>query len=223
MPQPTSNEIREARRKRLEDVLADLAAKGLTQAQIAKRLCVPAAYLSDVKNGYRTLSELFARRFADEFDVANEWLLHGTGTGERIKATPPGGAGSPMLLPVLTAPCLGDPRISAAADGSLVEISGPAAVAAAQAQSPYLMRLGVNVHTLGLRKDDLLLMSQRDEGPEHKLVVLQHEEGGAAPEQSLLLARRMSKGRYVRAASGRGLRGSSSVVGCCVGVVWRDT
>ena len=223
MVNTTPDEIRQARRERLQRILNDLTNQGLTQAEIAGRLCVPPQYLSDMRNGHRTVSELFARRVSEEFSVDYEWILHGRGTGQKPVATPTGPADGRMLLPVLSAPCLGDPRISAAADGSLVEISGPAAVAAAQAQSPYLMRLGVNVHTLGLRKDDLLLMSQRDEGPEHKLVVVQPEKGGRGTEKPLHLARRMSKGRYVSMASSRALRGNCGVVGCSVGVAWRAT
>ena len=221
MPQPTPKEIRQARQERFQGILNDLAAKGLTQAEIAQRLSVPPSYLSDVKNGYRTLTELFARRVSEEFGVDYMWLLHGTGSGEKPSASVTSSPDAQMLLPVVGTPCLGDPAVSATAEGILVAISGPARVAAAQASIPYLLRLGQGLKAEGLREGDILLMSQEAGGEGHAIVVLQSGKPKDSETGPLRLARRKGEKGFADPSSGRTLRGSVQVVGCCLGVVWR--
>ena len=61
--------------RRLVELLQRLGEKGISQAQVARRANVPAQYVSDVRNERRTLTELFARRLAEEFHFDFEWLL----------------------------------------------------------------------------------------------------------------------------------------------------
>ena len=67
-----------ARRERFSQVLDALEKQGLSQREIAMRACVPPQYFSDVKLGRRSLSELFARRLGEEFDVDHIWLMTGS-------------------------------------------------------------------------------------------------------------------------------------------------
>ena len=63
------------RQERLEKLLQILAQQGQSQNHVAQRAGVPASYLSDVKKGNRSMTELFARRMAEEFRVDYRWLL----------------------------------------------------------------------------------------------------------------------------------------------------
>ena len=65
---------------RLKQVFADLADRGITQRHAAIELNVPPQYLSDVKNGHRSLTEPFARRIAEVYGVSFVWLVSGQGT-----------------------------------------------------------------------------------------------------------------------------------------------
>lgn len=210
---------REQRKERLQSVLDKLTASGMSQAEIARRLNVPASYLSDVKNGYRTLTELFARRVGDEFGVDYVWLLDGAGNGEKPSMVPVSGRAGKLLLSVLSGPCIGDPAVSSASEGILQEVSGPAAVSAANADKPYLLRLGRDVHSLDLRVGDLLLMSQKVDGGQHGILVLQAASTPSADSGKLILVKRKGKEQFQELEQVRTLRGE--VVGVCLGLAWR--
>lgn len=220
---PTDGERREReeRTKRFQQVLDKLTASGMTQAEIAQRLAVPPPYVSDVKNGYRTLTDLFARRVGEEFGIDFLWLLHGVGDGRKpTVAVAPRSTGK-LLLPILKEPCLGDPAVSAMAEGNLQEVSGAAAVAAANADKPYLLRLGHDAPAVHLRAGDLLLMTQGKEHPENSIVVLRMTDHGAPGTERLLLCRRRGEDQFQSLTSNATVRGEAQVVGACMGLVWR--
>lgn len=219
MTQPTPEEIRKQRQQRLLQVLADLQDQGHSQAAIAELLCVPAAYLSDVKGGNRTLSELFARRFSDEFSVSYRWLLHGEGTMTKPRIRSAVGSANSKLLPILMAPWIGEVRESPARTGDQTELGGRAAALADGATQPYVLRLPCDAHAADLRKGDLVLISQRDDEPKRSLVVLQRT---TSEKKELLLALRADRKVFTDIVTGERVRSDVAVVGQGLALVCRE-
>ncbi len=217
MPQPTSEEVRKQRQERLVQVLNELTAKGQTQLEIAECLAVPQGYLSDVKNGHRLLSELFARRFSDEFAVNSRWLLHGEGTMAKPLVGP---AIPPSLKHTLSEPCLGDPAQSPARTGYGTEVAGHAVPLLAEATLPYVLELPYDAPAMSLRRGDLLLMDQKAKPTSRQIVVLRHSTKGKEAGK-LVLARRTPRGAFVRLDDGAAIRGQVEEVGQVLGLVWR--
>ena len=169
----------QGRTARLAQVLEQLAVRGVKQREVAFELNIPTQYLSDLKHGRRMLSESFARRFAEVYCISATWLLHGEGTGNLPdpSAALAQTAGA-CLLPVLSAPDQGDPRHSPYWDGGLLALSGAAAAAAERAKLPFVLRIGVDISSGRLKKNDLVLCSQelRDDAA---IVIVRKGQGGA--------------------------------------------
>jgi transcriptional regulator with XRE-family HTH domain len=189
----TEDQLEELRRKRLESLLQMLGKQqGLTQGEIARRISVPPQHLSDVKFGRRSLSELFARRFQDEFGVDHQWLLGARGSMEVPRldrsSTPPNTGR--VWLPVFANPISGDPFTAPAWDGTTVELAGVAAARILHADRPYVLRFGAEDRLNRVRYGDLLLVTQAiDENAEVQVLKAGRE---------MFLARRNNAGQWER-------------------------
>lgn len=206
MTEPGSNNAR------LNEMLQTLAAGGLTQQQIAARAGLPAQYLSDLKNGRRTLTELTARRIGDEFGVNYEWLLGTSNLMELTSLSSDSAQTSEgtIWLPCFPWPITGTPRNHPDWDGTSVELAGAAAAKASMATDPYVLRFGRNDVEGRLRKDDLLLITQT---PDVKTEIAVVKSG-----RKLHLARHEA-GQWEKVAGGT-LQGTDTVLGRCLGIVW---
>jgi hypothetical protein len=196
--------------ERLNELLAQLAEKGVNQSAVARRAGMPVAFLSDLKRGQRQMTELIARRLGEEFNVDYGWLLGLTADSERPVFRSKAG-GERTLVPLLDVPVAGDPRAHKRWKGAYVELVGIAAVKAAQSAQPYVLRFGNNDHAGRLKKGDHILVSQSASDSAELSVVVDGSK--------LFLARRQS-GNWIRAATGQPIRGEGSVAGHCVGVIW---
>ena len=204
----------ELRKNRLESLLQVLEKQGLTQGDIARRIDVPAQYLSDVKSGRRSLTELFARRFQDEFGVDYHWLLGNRGSMEvpRLnRGGQPTSAGR-VWLPVFANPLCGDPFTVPDWDGSSVEIAGAAAMRVLQADRPYALRFGADDCRHRLRRGDLVLISQATSDKADIQVVK------VGPK--LHLARRIQEHQWEFLNQQASIRGEATVIGHCLGILW---
>jgi transcriptional regulator with XRE-family HTH domain len=74
MSDPTSQRDPHAN-SRLRELLAELSQQFDTQQEIATRAGLTPQLLADLKQGRRPLTELVARRLADEYGVDFAWLL----------------------------------------------------------------------------------------------------------------------------------------------------
>lgn len=198
----------------MERLLEDLKAKGLSQRDVADRVGVPTQYLSDVKRGTRTLTELFARRLQAEFAADYRWLL-----GETDAMRPPS-VGSPphergagrRPLPVLSVPIAGEPHASAIWDGTTLEIVGAMEAKVAHLMKPYVLRIADDDRHGRLRRNDLLLISQADDDLSTWKVI--------KSDGRLLLARLVSARKWEPLGSENSVIKQATVVGCAVGIVW---
>jgi hypothetical protein len=200
--------------KRLEKLLQDLARRGLSQNDVARRCKIPAPYLTDLKKGNRPLTELFARRLAEAFGVDHQWLLGEVGTmdslvvGQEVAVENLGS----MWLPVFPHPIVGEPRSLPKWDGSSVEVCGAEVARARLATHPYILRFGHDDQKGRLRRDDLLLVSQSvEESAEFQVV--KHAT-------KAFLARRLGDGQFQRVADGSLLPAGATIVGHVMGIVW---
>ncbi|MCA9124740.1 MAG: helix-turn-helix transcriptional regulator [Planctomycetaceae bacterium] len=162
----------QARHERLAQVIGRLTERGQTQRQIASSLNVPAQYLSDVKNGQRTITEPFARRIADVYKVSFSWLMDGEGQ-ESIPqfSAAPGTTTSGVTLPVLTLPVEGDPAVSPDWDGSQIIVAGAAAAIASSAKWPYVLRYDGDDGKGRLETGDLLLVTETGDNQGELMIV----------------------------------------------------
>jgi hypothetical protein len=200
--------------KRLEKFLQDLASQGLSQNDVARRCKIPAPYLTDLKKGNRPLTELFARRLAEAFDVDHRWLLGEVGTMDSITMGQEVAVESfgSLWLPVFPHPVVGEPRSLSKWDGSSVEVCGAAVARVRAASLPYVLRFGHEDRKGRLRKDDLLLISQSiDESAE--FLVVKH--AGKS-----FLVRRQDNGQFQRVADETVLPADTLIVGYVMGIVW---
>ena len=208
------NEMDRIPRQRLGELLALLDSEGVSQREVAARANVPPQYLSDVKGGRRTMTELFARRLGEEFGVDYVWLLGHTRSMEPPRVT--GGArasgSSRLWLPVFSELIEGKPQGCPNFDGSAIEVAGAAAAQTCAAHQPYVLRLGVNDRHSRLVKGDLVLISQAvNEEAEIQVVKIGSKR---------LLARRKGKSSWEPVAPARPVSREATAIGHCLGIVW---
>lgn len=193
---------------RLRELLDELALQYDTQQEIAANAGLTPQLLADLKQGRRPLTELVARRLADEYGVSFEWLLGRSEVKQSGLARSSGG----MRLPLFQDPIAGDPLNSPRWDGVGVEVSGHVVAAIARAKWPYVLKFG-SADTQGrLRRGDLVLVSQ-SVCPEAEIQVVKSRI-------KLYLARRQEAGHFVRVANEELLPAESPVVGYCVAIIW---
>lgn len=208
------DEMSLVRQQRLEKLLQVLAQKGLSQNQVAQRAGVPAPYLSDVKKGTRAMTELFARRLAEEFRSDYRWLLGDVGTmdslelGQEVVDEESTG----LWLPVFLHPVRGRPRSLPEWDGASVEVCGAAAARARTATEPYVLRFLADDHAGRLRKHDLVLISQavNDRAEIHVIRI----------RRGMYLARKNPSGHWERVAEAGPINDKVDVLGHGLGIVW---
>jgi len=205
------------RAARFREFLTWAKQHGMSQTAVADRLGLPRQYLTNVKNGGRVLTELFARRVADEFGVDHFWLLNGTGTMQRPSVVPQSKAASGadlIVLPLLTELVFGEPRRSPAWDGAVVSITGPAVYAVGESVHSYVYRVSDDDSSGRLKRGDLVLICQGEPNDSRcKLVLL---DVGDRPT----LAWNTGKGRWKSTRTGRAVSAESKTIGHCLGIVW---
>jgi hypothetical protein len=172
---------------------------------------VPAQYLSDVIHERRPLTELFARRLAEEFGFNFQWLLGLEDSRERPVLSVPPSPGEKVWLPIIGEAIAGEPREHPRWNGAYTEVSGVAAAKAARAVQPYVLQLGFDDREGRLKKGDFVLVSQSTaENPEMSIVRC---------GKKILLARKQ-RAKWLHAATGEAVHGDCEVTGHCLGVVW---
>lgn len=208
-------QIQELRRQRVEELLKTLAARDVSQTEVARRVGVPASYLTDVKRGTRPLSQLFARRLAEAFRVDYQYLLGKTDEKSNpdlgLESAAPGPPPN-IRLPVFPHPIAGAPCDDPRWDGSTVELSGVAALRARMASNPYLLRFGQLDRRGRLRLHDLLLVSQTIKPDAEIQVIL--------TKGKMYLARLLPDGSWERVAPGQPKPTEVDVRGHVVAIVW---
>jgi transcriptional regulator with XRE-family HTH domain len=196
--------------RRLVELLQTLAEQRITQTEVARRAMVPPQYLSDTKNGRRPLTELFARRLAEEFGFDHQWLLGLADSSERPVLALAQSA-KKICLPMLGEAIAGEPQVHPMWNGALFELCGVAAAKAACAVLPFVLQLGHGDREGRLRKGDCILVTQTTaENPEFSIVRC---------GKKILLARKKGS-KWLRADTGETLSGDCEVTGHCLGVVW---
>jgi hypothetical protein len=195
---------------RFNDFLDELAKQGTTQQEIARKLCVSAAYLSDCKKGRRAITELFARRLEHAYGRHHRWFLE----GER---TVFGGIHTPehadrITLPVFPEPIEGAPFAVSSWDGTRFEVCGVAATRAQDSHWPYVLRLGSDDRRGRLKSGDLILVSQKIDSRAEVQIIKYNRK--------IFLARPNASKGWESVAQKRIVRGDAEVVGHCVAVVW---
>ncbi len=76
----TKESIAKGQTERFQKFLDWAREQGHRQSDVANRLMVARQYVSNVKSGSRKVTELLARRIANEFNIDFQWLLTGVGT-----------------------------------------------------------------------------------------------------------------------------------------------
>ena len=210
------DEIPLVRQQRLEKVLQLLSQQGHTQNQVAQRAGVPPSYLSDVKTGNRVLTELFARRLAEEFRLDYRWLLGDVGTMDSLELGQEvvGEESTSLWLPVFLHPIRGKPRGLPEWDGASVEVCGAAAARARTATEPYVLRFLVDDRLGRLKKHDLVLISQAINDLAEIQVVRMR--------RGMYLARKTPAGLWERLAEPEPIGEKVEVLGHALGIVWRS-
>ncbi len=206
----------ELRTERFAKLLDQLEKKGVSQGEAARRVKVPAQYISDVKAGRRVLSELFARRLEEEFGVDYRWLLadHGSLEVPELSISGHDPEARRVWMPVFPHPVSGDPHAIASWDGTSVDLAGAAAAKVLTASHPYVLRFGAEDRRGLLRKGDLVLVSQALDPAAEIQVVKQ----GA----KMFLARRSTDERWETVSTTGTMRGQEvQVAGHCLGIIWR--
>jgi len=211
------DEILTDRAVRFCEFLTWVKQHGMSQTQVAARLGLPRQYVTNVKNRDRLLTESFARRVAEEFDVDHLWLLNGTGTMQRplmvSQPKAPSGADS-IVLPLLTELVSGEPRRSSAWDGAVLSVTGPAVYAVGESVHSYVYRVSDDDSSGRLKRGDLVLICQGDpQRPPSKLVLV---EVGDQPT----LAWSTDEGRWKSTRTGRTVSAESKTIGHCLGILW---
>jgi plasmid maintenance system antidote protein VapI len=198
-------------RQRFEELLEQLAKQGLTQRNVAERVNIPAQYVSNLKTGQRTLTELIARRFGTVFHLDYKWLLGLSDVMSVPEIEEPAGESSGRWVPVFDELIEGDPKLNKGWDGAAVELSGAATARMRQSHRAYVLRSSVEDVDGRIRQRDLLLISQSVES-NAEIQVVQHRK-------RLLLTRIGVDGQQIRISDGQPLAGCT-VVGHCAGIVW---
>ena len=219
MPDREKDQTQADRAARFCEFLTWAKQGGISQTEVATRLGVPRQYVTNIKAGNRVLTELFARRVAEEFDVDHLWLLRGTGAGITPRPSvasqqETSSATGTILLPLLAELVSGEPCRSPSWDGALVSITGPALRAAGDSSHSYVYRATDDGSTGRFKRGDLLLICQGNpESPPSQLVLL---ELGDRPT----LAWRTDDGRWKSAFTGRAVSTKAKVIGHGVGMIW---
>jgi hypothetical protein len=213
MPTDRAQAVMRDRAARVAEILETLAARGMSQRQVAFELNVPAQYLSDVKNARRNLSEPLARRFAEISRISTSWLLWGEGPMQSpgVAAAPPPSFEGTCFLPVLSVPCQGEPRESPHWDGTWAPVTGAAAAAAQRAKLPFVLRVGDDDRSGRLHRGDLVLCSQAPCEDAAIVIVL--------AKNNALLARQGAANRLEPLHRGIPIR-EGVVIGRCLAVIW---
>jgi transcriptional regulator with XRE-family HTH domain len=200
--------------ERFSTFLDELAGKGITQQEAARRLGVSPQYISDCRAGRRGISELFARRLEEEFHRPRGWFLDDDTDqgGERPLRESLGGRSARTHLPVFPHPIQGDPYRHRLWSGSEIEVCGLAAVRALAARQTYLLELGIDDRRGRLRRHDLILISQETNSTA-ELQVLE------LANKAFLARRKQPRGWEALSAS-RSVSGDPKIIGHCIGVVW---
>jgi len=200
--------------RRFLELLQRLASEGITQQEVARRCGVPPQYVSDVKGGRRSLTELFARRIDEEFGVDYEWLRGDTEPSQSGRSVRMGGRARSNLirLPVFPNPIEGEPYSHPSWDGSEIDLCGAAVTRLITADLPYVLRFGAHDRVGRLRKDDLVLISQAS-SQDAEIHVLQSNK-------TLFLARRNRASGWEPLVRGKRMLAPLIVRGHCVGIVW---
>jgi transcriptional regulator with XRE-family HTH domain len=206
---PTEKPHIESPQQRLQSLLAMLASQGLSQREIAAQANLPFQYLSDLKCGRRTMSELVARRLGEAFGVNFQWL---SGSSNSVHPPRVGPSAERVWLPVHRFPITGEPSQLPTWDGTLTELAGAALGKLTQAQLPYVLIVGENDSEGRLRKGDQLLMSQT--------VKVDAEISVVKRGRNLVLARAAKAGGWRSLARGKSLPATCPPVGHCLGILW---
>jgi transcriptional regulator with XRE-family HTH domain len=208
---PTEKADRSLPVQRLAELLHGLELQGVTQSQVARRTLVPRQYVSDVVNGRRPLTELFARRLGDEFNRNYQWLMGKEDSPVRVALPSPASSSERVWIPLIDESIAGDPREHPRWNGACIDLSGPAAMRAARAIQPYVLQLPHGDREGRVSQGDLLLVSQVP-AEQSELSVVRHEK-------DILLARKTAA-KWLRVDTGKPLSGDLQPVGHCLGIVW---
>lgn len=205
--------------KRVAQFMEKLADRAIPQQEIADRTGMSRQWISDVRNGRRKVTELFARRLVEEFGaqvpVSYAWLM---GETPKTSGGPVVNPSLPtendrLMLPIVSSPIQGSPLKNPKWNGSFVEVVGAAAVSAFHATDPYVLKFNAEDRLGRLAKNDLLLMSQ-DVSETASIVVIKDEK-------KFWLVRRNPEGGWERVArNAEEVSKSARPVGHCLGIIW---
>jgi hypothetical protein len=199
--------------QRLVNLLEKLSNQGVNQVQVASRTGIPTQYLSDIKHARRPMTELVARRIGGEFSINYKWLM---GQSELMDSSESLSESSVTTrfpgVPVFPHPIEGEPRSHKDWDGTMIELSGPAAGKLTTAQSPYILRFAHDDHAGRLHRGDLVLISQTS-NPNAEIFVVRHRK-------KAFLTRKNNNGTWSRVANGVVLPESCPCIGYAVGIIW---
>jgi transcriptional regulator with XRE-family HTH domain len=202
-------------RQRLAELLERLANYGIRQSDAANRIEMSAQYLCDVKAGRRAMTELFARRLADEFDLDYLWLLGEQRSSEPSEASIAAAALETHIirLPLFSHPVRGEPGSLKNWTGETFSVAGPAVAKVLTADRPYVLRFGADDRRGIIKRNDYLLISQAiDRNAE--VQVLQDKS-------KLLLARKCGDKWETVNKDARLKDPNADRAGHCIGIVWR--
>jgi transcriptional regulator with XRE-family HTH domain len=185
----------------------------VTQAEVARRTEVGATYISDVVHSRRPVTNSFAAVLQAEFGIDKLWLRHGE--GEMFRRQPPeagiaelADAGGMVSLPLLDAPCPGNPLDAAAWASSTHPVPRNLARPSAPDCRRYVLRIDADAAGREFRKGDLVLVENLPDPSFSDLVGCWCTVGTG--EEAVL--------RCVT----RGTRARGSIWGRCVALVWRE-
>lgn len=192
-------------------LLSDLAARGYTQIEIARRIGMPPQYLSDVKSGRRGVSELLARRLGQAFQVNYLDLLEEPNESSAALQVD---MAQVRRLPLLRAPVAGEPEQAPEWTGSFVDVVGIEARRADAAVLPYVLEFGTIDRHKKILEGDLVLISQKTSGNAEIKVVAKGEDR--------FLARQKSGGWEPLSIKRKDLVRDCEIIGECLGIIWRQ-
>jgi hypothetical protein len=199
--------------QRFNDLLTMLAEQGVNQVQLASRTGIPTQYLSDIKHARRPMTELVARRIGGEFSINYKWLM---GQSELMDSSESLSESSVTNrfpgVPVFPHPIEGEPRSQQSWDGTMIELSGPAASKLTTAKWPYILRFAHNDCAGRLHRGDLILISQ-SANANAEIFVVRHRK-------KAFLARKNNDETWMRVAKGVVLPETCPCIGYAIGIIW---
>lgn len=200
--------------QRFKLFLAEQAKAGFTQDVIARRLGVGPQYISDCKAGRRSITELFARRLADEFQYPFKWFLEGPRkAGCATKETVAAVEGEIISLSLYSRPICGAPDQDDAVEATIT-LTGTAAALASQCDSPYALRVKYDDRQGRLKRDDVVLVNQSDD--------LQADICIIEANAHRILARSRGIGGWEPLPKRWPVMSDVKVIGFCVGIIWAE-